>query len=217
LPKEAGVDTAAVVVDMLAVVADALSVAVADALSVAAADALSAEVDTVAADTGAHIGAAMATADVAVTVTAATVTDVDTGAAGDSASDLVIRGTAAITAIRMRIMELRITIRIIRTRVTTIRIPMALRHSSTRHSSNSTALRRTVLRNSSNSTALHRMVPRNSSLNIVKDLRRLPRSKPRRNRTQLLAMRRRLRNPAATTARMASGIVLGKSRPSKAA
>jgi hypothetical protein len=146
--------------------------------------------------------------------------------------DSAIRGTAAITAIRIILTrtQLRTTIPIIRTRITPIRMRTGLRPSSTLHSnnsmalprrtvprsSNSTVLRRTDRSNSSN-TLLRRTVHRNSSTVKGHRLRR-PRSKPRRSRTRLRAIQRhRLRNPAPTPARMASGTVSAKSLPSKTA
>jgi hypothetical protein len=135
---------------------------------------------------------------------------------------LVIPGTAAITAIRIiptRI-QLRTMIPIIRTRITPIRMLTGrLRNSNSmvhnnrmllrrteRHNSSSTVLRRTVLRRSSK-TALRNTDLRNSSSTVLRRTLRRPRSKPCHSRTRHLATRRRLRNPAATKVRTASGIV----------
>lgn len=141
--------------------------------------------------------------------------------------DSVIPGTAAITAIRIlptRI-RLRITTPIIQIRITPIPIPtgrlpnnssMALRNTVLRNTApRSMALRSMGLRNS-NHTLLRRTLGRNNS-NTPKALLLRRRSKPRPNRTRRRATLRRLRNPAATTARMASGIDLARSVPNKTA
>jgi hypothetical protein len=141
---------------------------------------------------------------------------------------LVIPGTAAITAIRIILtpIQLRTMIPIIRTRITPIRMLTGrLRNSSSMVRNNRMVLRRTDLRNSSRTvlrrmvlrhsskTALRNTVRRNSSSTVLRPTLRRPRSKRCHSRIRLRATRRRLRNPAATKARMASGIVSVKPLP----